>query len=206
MCLEQNKLCLVTSSPDGTLGVIAVILHYCNILDKAQWFILSPRCFRRLCFSPDGSTADPAAQDPWEPCRLPLGACRSLSRTVRKASWITAPNITERHGLHSSLRPEKHMLKWLHFLISQLICNLIFFNPDCLLPPSVLLPDLFCLRIGPSSASQLDPCDPLSWEMTLLNHLFAKWTEVQSLHYTFRAQELSKYHREALFFSTSATL
>lgn len=192
MRLEQNKLCLVTSSPDGTLGVMAVILHYSNILDKTQWFILSPHCLRRLCFSPSGSTADPAAPDPWDPCRLAVGAWRSLSRTVRKSSWTTAPNVTEGHGLHSPLWPEKRTLKWLHFLISQMICNLIFFSPRCLLPPSVLLPYLFCIRIGPSSASRPDLCDPLRWEMTLLSHSFAKWTGVQSVHYTFRALELSQ--------------
>lgn len=150
VCLEQNKLCLVTSSPDGTLGVIAVVLHYCNILDKAQWFILSPHCFRRLCFSPDGSTADPAAHDPWDPCRLPVGACRSLSRTVSQEGQLNSSTKTaERYSLHSSLQPEKHMLKSLHLLISQLICNLIFFNPDCLLPPSVSYPTCFAFTLGP---------------------------------------------------------
>lgn len=36
----------------------------------------------------------------------------------------------------------------------------------------------------------------------MLNHLFAKQTDLQGLHCTSGAQELSKYHREALFSST----
>lgn len=65
VCLEQNKLCLVPSSPDGTLGVIAVILHYCHILDRAQWFIPSPQCFWRLFPS--------RWKHSWPCCSRPLG-------------------------------------------------------------------------------------------------------------------------------------
>lgn len=91
--------------------------------------------------------------------------------------------------------------------LRRLIWDIIsFFSPGCLLPPSLLQPSLFCLLNGASPTLQLDPCDPLSREMALLNPLFAKWTEIQSLHRTYRAQGLSKHHREVLFSSTSVTL
>lgn len=59
------------------------------------------------------------------------------------------------------------MLKQLYFLTRQLIFNLISFNPDCLFPPPVLLSHLFHL-LDTFLASQLDLCDPLSWEEALL--------------------------------------
>ena len=153
VCIEQNKLCLVTGSPDGTLGVIAVILHYCNILDKAQWFILSPLCFRRLCFSPSGSTADPAAHDPWDPCRLPLvHVGLSQGQTGRPVQHQTLRK--DRACFHLCGQGSACLSNSAFWLVSW--HNLIFFNPDCLLLPSVLLPHLPCLCIGLSSSSQLD--------------------------------------------------
>lgn len=89
--------------------------------------------------------------------------------------------------------------------LSRLIWDIIF-SPGCLLPPPMLQPHLFCLHVGPSLTLQLDPRDPLSREMASLSPLFAKWTGVQSLHCTCRAQELSKHHRGVLFSSTSVTL
>lgn len=109
MCLEQNKPCLVTSSPDGTLGVIAVILHYCNILDKAQWFIPSPQCLWRL-FPSRWKCSWPCCSWPLGPLWAPVGA-RAGSTKHPSTSGSTRP--CHRPGLHSALCPEK----WLHFLL-----------------------------------------------------------------------------------------
>lgn len=174
MCLEQNKLCLVTSSPDGTLEVIAVILHYCNILDKAQWFIPSPQCFWRL-FPSQWKLS-------WPCCLWPLGPLWAPVEAPNIPAPVAAPNLAQ--GLACTLRSGSTF--WFD---PADVGHHFSFSPGCLLPPSLLQLCLFSLLTGASPTLQLDPCDPPSREMALLNPLFAKWTEIQSLHCTLEPKD-----------------
>lgn len=120
---------------------MAVILHYCNILDKAQWFIPCPQCFWRL-FPSRWKHSWPCCSWPSGPLWAPVGAWAGSTKNPS-----TKPCKTP--GLHSALCPGK----WLHFLISaSWFWTSYFFSPGCLLPPSMLQPHLFCLpdlAIGP---------------------------------------------------------